>query len=395
MKIEEVINKNYCVGCGLCVSVAGEDKLQMKMNTDGFLIPQPVNGFDGEISELRNFCPGVTVRLRKPLRNSYEKMYGPFQDLKVAYAMDPEIRFRGSSGGLLTALLCGLIEQGKIDGVLQAGAGHDAPILTQSYFSRTVAEVIRNAGSRYAPSSLLCDFKQILDDNSRVAVVGKPCDIVAVCQFLDLHPEYKKKVYCTLSFMCMGLPSHNATLQLIEQLGVDDVREVNELGYRGRGWPGRAFVETAEGKKSCSYMESWRDILGRDVLFRCKICPDGWGGFADVSSGDAWYSDGNGPVFDEELGRSFLFVRTGRGAEVVDACSAYIDCADYNINELPAIQISQHARKERIWIAYALIKLLGDHLLCFKGLGVWSQMFKNSPRSIVREIRGILKRLPK
>jgi coenzyme F420 hydrogenase subunit beta len=36
-----------------------------------------------------------------------------------------------------------------------------------------------------------------------------------------------------------------------------------------------------------SYADSWGGILSRHVQFRCKICPDGTGGFADVVCADA------------------------------------------------------------------------------------------------------------
>jgi coenzyme F420 hydrogenase subunit beta len=287
-----------------------------------------------------------------------------------------------------------LIEQKKVDGILQAGPSKEFPAKTEACFSRSVDQIVANAGSRYAPASLLENFKQILDNNNRIAVVGKPCDIVAVRQYLDLYPEYAKKVFCTLSFMCMGLPSQNATDRLIKRLGVKEPSQIKELKYRGCGWPGQATVTTQQNEVySCSYHDSWGEILGREVLFRCKICPDGWGSFADLSAGDAWYTDGEGPLFDEKPGRSFLFIRSRKGQEVIDAVSDYIRIMDYDIRELPIIQKSQHARKKRVWSSYLVLKLLGDRLLKFKGLGMWSCMFKSDPKTTAREVYGLLKRI--
>ena len=394
MNIANIVDKHYCLGCGLCLSDAGNGRLKMIQQKDGFLIPVPQEGFDGEIRTLRRYCPGITVHLNQSLRRSKEKFYGPHLDLKVAYANDQAIRFRGSSGGCLTAILCALIEQRKVDGILQAGPSKEFPTRTEACFSRSVEQIIANAGSRYAPVSLLENFKQILAENNRIAVVGKPCDIVAVRQYLELHPEYAEKIFCTLSFMCMGLPSQNATDRLIDRLEVKEPSQIKELKYRGRGWPGQATVTAQQNEVySCSYHESWGEILGRDVLFRCKICPDGWGSFADISSGDAWYTDGAGPLFDERPGRSFLFIRSRRGQEVIDAVSEHITVADYDIRELPVIQKSQHARKKRVWSSYLVLKLLGDRLLKFKGLGMWSCIFKSAPMSIARDVYGLLKRI--
>jgi coenzyme F420 hydrogenase subunit beta len=393
MNIVNVINKRYCLGCGLCASDIGENKIRMVKQGDGFIIPVPQEGFDGEVQMLREYCPGITVKFDRPLRTEQEKMYGRFLELKVAYANNQRIRFQGSSGGLITAILCGLLEKGEIDGVMHAGASSVFPLETEGKFSETVKEIIENAGSRYAPCSVLKDFKKILKTKTRIAVVGKPCDISAIYQYLKLYPKYAKNIFCTISFMCMGLPSQNATYRLLRELGADK-KQIKKIKYRGHGWPGCTEVTTTQDRiYKCSYNDSWGNILGRDVLFRCKICPDGWGSFADISSGDAWYTDGNGPIFDEKSGRSLLFVRTLLGKEIIDKLSEKLTIKDYNIQELPIIQRSQHERKNRVWASYLTIKLSGDRLLCYKGLGIWSRMFKGSTLGAVRSVYGLIKRM--
>ena len=52
--------------------------------------------------------------------------------------------------------------------------------------------------------------------------------------------------------------------------------------------------------------------------FRCSICPDGMGEFADISCGDAWhnYKDNGDP------GQSTIIVRTLRGREILERAVA-------------------------------------------------------------------------
>jgi coenzyme F420 hydrogenase subunit beta len=395
MNVRDVVEKQYCLGCGLCAADAGLDQLRMTEGDDGFLVPLPINGFDGEVPDLRSYCPGVTIRLKQELRTADEKLYGPFSKIQTAFANDEKIRFKGSSGGSLTAILCGLLEQGRIDGVLQVGSASGQPCKTEAVFSQTSDEIIRCAGSRYAPTSLFEALVDLLSQNERIAIVGKPCDIAGVRQFVSLHPQYEQKVYCTLSFMCMGLPSQNATRCLLKTLGLDSEEEVASLSYRGQGWPGQATVVTMDGESvGCSYNDSWGKILGRDVLFRCKICPDGWGCFSDISAGDAWFTDGVNPLFEERPGRSLLFSRTPRGQQVLDFCADLLTFSEYDIRELPIIQQSQHARKNRLWISYLLLKIMGDRLLHFHGLGIWSRMGKTTPKIIISESIKFIKRIP-
>lgn len=374
----------------------GSDKLKMVEQENGFLVPVAQKGFDGYVPNIRSYCPGITVSLKNPLLTAQEKYYGPFFKLQVAYARNEVIRFKGSSGGVLTAIACALLSQGKVKGVLQVCSSKDNPTKTVYCFSKTVTEILSNAGSRYAPSSLLENLRTILEQYGPIAVVGKPCDIAGVKQFLDTYPEFAEKVYCTLSFMCMGLPSQNATNRLIARLGVEHPRYVKELAYRGNGWPGNASVIANNQKRyACSYNDSWGKILGKDVLFRCKICPDGWGSFADISVGDAWYTDGKKPIFDERPGRNLLFTRTKRGCSVLADVGDEIITHKYNIAELAIIQKSQHARKDRLWASYIVLKLSGDRILNFRGLGMWSCIMKNSPWQTVRMMLGFVRRLPR
>jgi coenzyme F420 hydrogenase subunit beta len=380
INIAQVIDKDYCIGCGLCVSIVGNNKLMMVENKKGFLIPVPINGFDGEVPNLNRFCPGITVVLNQKLLRKDEKIYGPLLEIKEGYANDEHIRYKGSSGGLITAIACGLLDNDLIDGVLQIASSKSYPTISEYTFSKTTNQVINNAGSRYAPASLLIDLIKILEENSNICVIGKPCDIVGVSQFIEIFPEYKDKVFCKLSFLCMGLPSQNATKQLLKSMGLNDNNEVQFLKYRGDGWPGKVKVTTKNKEfYSCTYEESWGNILGKNIHFRCKICPDGWGSFADISAGDAWYSDGKKPLFNENLGKSLVFIRSKLGEKLLNELDEYISLYSYDIKQLSIIQHSQFTRKNRIWILYLIIKLTGDKLLHFSGLGIWSRIFKVSP----------------
>lgn len=55
-----------------------------------------------------------------------------------------------------------------------------------------------------------------------------------------------------------------------------------------------------------TYNDSWGKILGRELGFRCKICPDGIGMLADISSGDSWNTKDGYPDFTEGDGKTFV-----------------------------------------------------------------------------------------
>ncbi len=391
VNIQEIIDNGYCLGCGLCVSVIGKNRLRIVENKQGFLVPL-IDNKQG-ITYDRRFCPGITLR-QSILKKGERKIYGPFKELRAGFSSDVAIRTRASSGGVITSLLCYLLDKSIIDGVLHAGKDLSNPVRTAAYFSRTKEEVISRCGSRYAPSSLLTDLVGILENGYKIAVVGKPCDIAAVKSFLNENNKYQKQVVLTISFMCMGMPSYNGTYKLIRKLGCE-VDEVGDFWYRGNGWPGKATAIDKQGNMhTCSYEESWGNILCNLVNFRCKICPDGYGEFADLSCGDAWYLKNGAPSFEETEGRSLLFVRTDQGESVYRkaAVNGYIKTEDFNIDELKFSQASQYHRKLVVGARYMALKVMGDSLLDMSGFDYFDNLRKAGLMLAVKNFTGMCKR---
>ena len=102
---------------------------------------------------------------------------------------------------------------------------------------------------------------------------------------------------------------------MMHAAGALDPSRVRSVRYRGLGWPGRARVEY-EGpdgeprEGSFTYQESWGKILQRHRQWRCYVCADHTGEFADIAVGDPWYRD----IPPDEPGRSLILPRTARGA---------------------------------------------------------------------------------
>lgn len=364
-KVEKIVNLKSCLGCGLCLSKDSQGR--MEMGTDGFLRPSKDATID---SNFTKYCPGLLIEQTRQ-KNGMELIYGPtVAPIIVGWSTNDDIHYKASSGGVITSLLIELLKANLVDAILHVRQSSVDSSRTEPHLSKTVDEIIECMGSRYAPCSLFKNFHKYLETENRIAVVGKPCDIAALKAFLKIHPEYEPKIKYTFSMMCMGLPSHNATKKMIEFLGAKG-KELSLLRYRGYGWPGMATVESEDGyKKECTYIESWGAILGRDTLFRCKLCPNGFGEFADVSCGDAWYCKDGQPSFENTSnGRSFIFMRTQAGKDIVERAVAdgLIESESYDLNEMPIIQVSQYQRKVNLLGRYIIFKILVNHSFRIKG----------------------------
>ncbi|GAB2936249.1 hypothetical protein GCM10027280_25350 [Micromonospora polyrhachis] len=282
-------------------------------------------GTSGAASALR-CCPGVRLEheTSTPAPGEIAELragWGPVRAIWEGYAADERIRFAGSSGGVATALAAYCLEQAGMAGVLHIGARSDVPYLNETRFSRTREELLAAAGSRYAPASP-CDRLDLVESAEVPCVfIGKPCDVAAVRMARQVKPELDARVGLTIAVFCAGTPSTRGTLEMLRQLGTPDPQQVASVHYRGNGWPGRArarLVDDPPGQeRTLSYEQSWGDILQKHRQWRCYLCADHTGEFADVAVGDPWYR----PTGDDP-GRSLVLARTERGVRLVEAAIA-------------------------------------------------------------------------
>ena len=390
-KVKYIVSKQACLGCGLCLKSG--TKSSMKLYNDGYYHPSEDASID---EQMQKYCPGYGIKQTRKKYKETEYIYGPIvAPVITGHITDEDINYKASSGGVITGLLITLLRNKLVDAVLQVRQSKKDPTLSEPFLSTSEEEVIECMGSRYAPCSLFEHLDEYLATNKRLAVVGKPCDIAALKAYMKIYPQKTKNIIYTFSMMCMGLPSHNATKELIRFLGAENKHIIN-LRYRGYGWPGKAMIETSDGNiKECTYIQSWGAILGRDTLFRCKLCPNGFGEFADISCGDAWYCKNDEPVFNnKEKGRSFIFMRTESGKKLVEkAIESHIITTDsYNLNEMYLIQKSQYQRKTNLLGRYLIYKMLINPSFKIKGFYLMKLAKISGIEMFIKDARGFLGR---
>ncbi|WP_076745554.1 Coenzyme F420 hydrogenase/dehydrogenase, beta subunit C-terminal domain [Sphingomonas jeddahensis] len=348
--IAGVLAADLCSGCGLCAGVSA-GAIDMRMQAPGFARPvqhRPISlGMEARIA---GSCPGRVVApwSPSPRRHPY---WGPWRETLTGAAADPAVRFAGASGGALSALLIHALSSGLVDRVLHVEADPAQPTGNRIRWSRSRAEVLAGAGSRYAPSSPLAAIDEALGEGGQFAFVGKPCDVSALRRLGRYDPRVAAHVPIILSFFCGGLPSESGAHDVIRAMALDP-DAVTDFRYRGEGWPGLTVARTADGAQAeMSYADSWGGHLSKAVQFRCKICPDAVGGAADIACADAWYGDANGyPLFEEQDGRSLIMTRTPAGEALLRAAQAAgaIDTAHLAIAEVERMQPAQAQRKRMI-----------------------------------------------
>lgn len=347
--LPEILDNGMCLGCGGCVAAIDRDDLAMEMTAEGYLRPTRVSLTPGEQADLDAVCPGLSLDGRAD-EQGYHPLWGPIRALATGHAVDPEVRYRGSSGGVLTALAIGLVAAGEVDFVVTNGAAEDDPINNATGAMADRGALLRSAGSRYAPSSPLAGIERHLAAGKRFAFIGKPCDVAGLTRLAKRDPRIDALIPYRMAFFCAGVPSRNGTLAVLDKLGIAH-EDCAQFQYRGEGWPGLARARSRDGREaSMDYNSSWGTILNRHLQFRCKICPDGTGEFADLVCADAWYGEDGYPDFTERDGRSLIVARTAAGQALFERAMAegWIASEPLDVAEVAKMQPYQVNRKRNV-----------------------------------------------
>lgn len=320
----DVADRQLCCGCGACAFVE-PDAVELVDRPDEGIRPVPVAAPRRATPEALRSCPGIALTHGEhpsAVLPDLVQGWGPVLELWEGHAADPELRWAASSGGAATALALHCIEHEGMHGVLHIGARDDVPYLNHTVLSRTRVELLAAAGSRYAPASPCDSLQRIEDAPAPCVFIGKPCDVAGARKAGEVRPALNAKLGATIAVFCAGTPSTRGTLEMIATMGIEDPADVRTLRYRGNGWPGAAVAEaTDEGgthRRTLSYDESWNAILQKHRPWRCHICPDHTGEFADLAVGDPWYRD----IGDGEAGSSLILVRTEVGRRILAAARA-------------------------------------------------------------------------
>ncbi|MCJ2183125.1 Coenzyme F420 hydrogenase/dehydrogenase, beta subunit C-terminal domain [Novosphingobium sp. 1949] len=369
----------------------------MQKTATGYVRPRSTGPlpqeFDAAFSQI---CTGRTIRQEANGR-TYDPSWGPLVTVEVGNSTDPAVRFRGSSGGIISTLAIHLLESGKVDFILHTRTDPTDPIGNVTAPSFTRDDILAAAGSRYAPSSPLADLERYLAEGRKFAFIGKPCDIATLRAMARRDPRIDALIPYKLSFFCAGIPGRKGAHALLDRMGVEP-DQLARFDYRGNGWPGPTRAERTDGSAvTFDYASSWGQVLSRHLQFRCKICPDGTGEFADIAAADAWYGQDGYPDFDERDGRSLVIARTAEGRALLDEAlgQARIELEPLPITDIALMQPYQRDRKRVVLARSLAMLLLGRRRPRFTGLQLLRNTLRTPPLFLLRNMLGTLKRLPK
>jgi len=399
LPLQEIVTSGLCMGCGLCRGIAGDDRIRFVLTPEGRQRPVATETLDADTdARINAVCPGVNVEgpepepADSPATPETDPVWGPADDIIIAHAGDPEVRYKAATGGILTALGQYLVDTGAVDFVLHVGASREAPMRTETHIGFDRASLLAGASSRYGPATPLHDFDELLERGQPFAVIGKPCDITAVRNMARRDRRARELVRYCLALVCGGMSDLTKSQGVLDSAGMAE-SELQRFRYRGHGNPGPLHAETTDGRvHEVEYNTMWGDDVGWALQPRCKICPDAIGEVADIAAADCW--PGGGPSGDD-AGFNAVLVRTGTGRTLFDGAVARGDIVvdrPSSFREMDDFQPHQVRKKNALGARYRGMRVAGLPTPATPRLRI-ERLARQQPLFfLLREARGARKR---
>ena len=260
------------------------------------------------------------------------------------------------------------------NGVLHIGMDAENPTRNRTKMSRTRAELLANTGSRDAPASA-CDSLHLIESApAKCVFVGQPSEVTALRKAQQLRSRLNEKLGLAISFFCAGSPARKGLLELLRSMRIEPDR-VQNIRYRGKGWPGH-FSVTLKGEtkpaRQMTYKESWAFVQAYRPL-STHLCP-GWGTGedADISCGDPWYQQ----VREGEPGLSLVVIRTETGRNILRGAmeAGYVESAPAEPWKLLESQKNLMAKRGAIGGRIAVMKSRGLPVPRLRGFSLFEEL---------------------
>ncbi len=312
--VKKITDNALCTACGACAGLCPVHAIQMKENPAGFLQAEVDPSACILCGKCLKICPSYS---ENPLFTSSEDIFhGTSVNGYVGYAADPEIRRRGQSGGVVTALLLYLLEQQAVDGavvnVFDAETQRPKAILAKSR-----EELLKGCGSYYSQSAVVEAILSHQEEKTAAVVLG--CQAESLRLIRERLPGCSLPEY-TIGLICAGQNSGRMVDDLLQMAGCPaEDEKIQYFRFRDKlcgGWPGNVHMSSPNREYSLP-KERRHELKSVYESYRCLSCYDQMNIYSDIVCGDPWHIAGK----DVPEGNSVVISRTEKGDRLLqDAC---------------------------------------------------------------------------
>lgn len=228
----------------------------------------------------------------------------------ILCAADEKIRYKASSGGVVSTIVLYLFEEGRIENAVSYEFDRYEwfkPKLINSH------EEYHIVGSIYHDVELIKFLKDNVNNiKSSILITCLPCQVKPIRKILYDN----KKDSFIIALTCSAQMSKEATRFLFNKIGVKE-KDIKFFRYRGNGWPSGVQIKTSTNEYFFHNNKSiWTNIFNSHLftLKRCFSCKDTFGLEADISVADPWLER---YTTTDNIGATLVVANTDKGNELI------------------------------------------------------------------------------
>lgn len=361
--LRSVISHNLCNRCGTCVGLS-EGKIVFGDKTAEYL-PEIKHKLSDELADrIWRACPGKYFdfpayrKLFFPEVAHFHTYTGPYQEIFIGFATNPEVRINSASGGILTAILLWLLDKNLIDGAVVTAMSESEPWLAKSFIATTPEDIIRAAQSKYIITSVNEILPLIETFQGRLAYVGLPGQVQSIRKLQAMKDPSVSNIHYIFGPFYGNTLHFSSIKSFLRSYGEKDYHNISKLWFRYGEWPGNMRIEMKNGRIIQLPKFHANYLIPFHILKNSLLCTDLSNEFTDISGGDAW-----APVY-EERGKGFSMVisRSKKGQEILEQMLSEGYLSLQHIDENEAITMHSHGydlKKRGAFIRMKFRRMIG------------------------------------
>ena len=361
--LRSVISHNLCNRCGTCVGLS-EGKIVFGDKTAEYL-PEIKHELSDELADrIWRACPGKYFdfpayrKLFFPEVAHFHTYTGPYQEIFIGFATNPEVRINSASGGILTAILLWLLDKNLIDAAVVTAMSESEPWLAKSFIATTPEDIIRAAQSKYIITSVNEILPLIETFQGRLAYVGLPGQVQAIRKLQAMNDPSVRNIHYIFGPFYGNTLHFSSIKSFLRSYGEKDYHNISKLWFRYGEWPGNMRIEMKNGRIIQLPKFHANYLIPFHILKNSLLCTDLSNEFTDISGGDAW-----APVY-EERGKGFSMVisRSKKGQEILEKMLSEGYLSLQHIDENEAITMHSHGydlKKRGAFIRMKFRRMIG------------------------------------
>lgn len=362
--IEQVVRSSLCTGCGICASMCPRNAIHLNFDKIiGKYVPWVFFEDCNYCGICYKICPGhsvdfIDLNSKFIAQGQNNTLLGNYICCYTGYINNYNIRYRSSSGGLLTAFLIYALEQKIVDGAIVTRMKKDNPLEPETFIARTKEELLSAMGSKYCPVPVGVAIREILETEGRYAVVGLPCHMHGIRKAEVFNKQLRERIALHVGIICGTTKTFLGTEFQLKRLNIKE-DSVQRIEYRGNGWPGNMtiYLKDDHEKIQLQYPFYYDCVLSSFTPRRCMLCIDQSNELSDVCFGDAWIEE---IKQKDNIGTSIVISRNDRCDKILNEM-ANCGCIDLQACDPSQVIRSQgyFERKTHFQGRKRLISLIG------------------------------------